>query len=575
MANFRIKVDRNCTRPEVIGEQLVFPFSLAPSGQLRKGLLEPVRGSRDLKLSPETLDVLDIATAVVYADRYCPRGVREHWVRNIEIEIELRNFARFAEISEELEYCLSLLGGDNIKFIGKQITSEIRYPRYKRINAMPVFTDVALLSGGQDSMVGAAQLLQNKRNPLFVRIDTHDKANVRDIQRALRRRFQVPVTTFIQPQPALRLSGSKKLLKEPSQRLRSFYFLSVASAYANSYGVSNVYINENAIMAIHLPLDPSRSSTFSTKTAHPTYLQALQGVLRRWMGGDDLSIKNLHIDLTKGEVIKCAEELALHGISEDTISCAHAATVQQTVKITNRPDLMRKSAQDLHCGYCFPCILRRISMTSAGILKDVNYAVNPFEVLVNGEPDENDFVREASSAILSLIRFSRPFLYKSDEELLAEFPQIFEAAAALDFEEKTIIDVHRRFASEVFAYVTNYAPFLRFLFDRESSADFIEVIDPNFITEIMAKENVVDLTEAAEKSLRNISVAFRWKIEIALTSKVLNKDSAERFLRDRVREVIGSDPNVEKRVTKTDVKEISSRAKNYCNCPPFSGRRNA
>ena len=220
---------------------------------------------------------------------------------------------------------------------------------------------------------------------MFVRIDLSDRSNLTEMLGVLRYKYQVSPSYFSQTveSPVTDAEkAAKKKTRETSQRLRSFYFLSIAAVMAQAHGIENVYINENGIMAIHLPMDPARASTFSTRTAYPPYLNVLQGVLSRWLG-HTIKIKNQFSLKTKAEMISVGANEGLQAGLKRAVSCAHAATIQQTVKRQGSKDyLMASTASDYHCGYCFPCILRRISMWKAGLAdQDVNYACDPFKVL--------------------------------------------------------------------------------------------------------------------------------------------------------------------------------------------------
>src|SRR5262249_36814941 len=91
---------------------------------------------------------------------------------------------------------------------------------------------------------------------------------------------------------------------ETSQRTRSFLFLILAALVARRTGRREIlYMAENGQMAIHLPLTEARLGAFSTHTAHPEVLLAMQRFLCTALQYA-LVIKNPYVERTKSEVVK-------------------------------------------------------------------------------------------------------------------------------------------------------------------------------------------------------------------------------------------------------------------------------
>src|SRR5439155_6051211 len=65
--------------------------------------------------------------------------------------------------------------------------------------------------------------------------------------------------------------------EESSQRTRSFVFLVLSALTARRTGAREiVYVAENGQLAVHLPLTTARIGAFSTHTAHPNFLSAME-----------------------------------------------------------------------------------------------------------------------------------------------------------------------------------------------------------------------------------------------------------------------------------------------------------
>ena len=369
MNEFTVTVDRARDTLRLTPGRAYLPFSA--EGQLTSDFTKPGKATLLGHLTPEGQDLIDLATAIFHLDKICLRGEREQWVRKINLKIGLRNPARFNQIAGDLQWALSVLGGDNFTFEVSPIrvtrpTRRARPPKWVR--DWGTLTEIALLSGGQDSLAGAGQIMERPNsNPLLVRVNTRDKSNPSEITKRLRQRFAREPAFYSQPASSPIDPDQSPKKREVSQRLRSFYFLAVGAVLAQGHGVSDLHINENGIMAIHLPLDPARASTFSTRTAYPQFLSLFQSIVSRWLG-HQVVIKNAFALNTKTEVIQECVRLGITPALEHTISCAHSASIQKTVSQQSSKDyLMADEAPDLHCGYCFPCLLRRISMWRANL----------------------------------------------------------------------------------------------------------------------------------------------------------------------------------------------------------------
>lgn len=577
-----VEMDREITSEKREESVLHLPFGLG--SRLYSETIEILKWTKDLKLSPEGRDLLDFSTAIFYSDKYCLRGPREQWVRDISLHLSLRNPKAFEEISGELAYLFNLLGGDNLDFVVSQMTTKDLdpYRNVVRKNTPPTFTDIALLSGGQDSAAGALSLLKEKKNPLFVRINTHDKANMGQMRRRLGSASGRQVYLYQQSIVALKGTSPEAedhWKKESSQRLRSFYFLSIAALFAKSYGVDEIHISENGIMAIHLPLDASRASSFSTRTAYPPYLESFSEIVGKWLQHPTIKVKNRMVLKTKAEVIKESISSGGMDLMADSLSCAHSATVQQTYKRNlTKSELMGGDATDLHCGYCFPCILRRISMWCAGAgSRDVNYLSNPFRTLFDTATSNYQFIHESNSAIFSLIRFVQTVRGKSDEELFRLYPQIAECSVTLGLgDAKEMSDLHRRFIKEVERYINSEHPRLSFLLKKDESKSVGEEIQSTIsieaIEEVLLKAGVDNWSEAVEKEILSAYDESRVRLQVALASGDTTTTKLKNFFGKVVGRIVSSRFPTAKRISlkQSDAREIKKSLLSECVCPPIT-----
>src|SRR5262249_11290127 len=157
---------------------------------------------------------------------------------------------------------------------------------------------VALVSGGVDSFVGGVVLADEGRRPLGLShtaagARTHAQAAVADVITARMPMFERVGLTA-------QKHGSTFPQPEPSQRSRSFMFLAMASVAAAVSGTHEVFINENGIVAIHVPMTAARAGSLSTHTACPSVLERLQVLLADVLGVP-IAIENNLLALTKPE----------------------------------------------------------------------------------------------------------------------------------------------------------------------------------------------------------------------------------------------------------------------------------
>lgn len=155
---------------------------------------------------------------------------------------------------------------------------------------------------------------------------------------------------------------------EDTHRVRSLLFLALAVSVANATGAKTIYLPENGLIAINPPLQKSRLGTLTTRTAHPRYLgellDFLQG-MRIYTG----QIRNPFLFQSKTDMVRRRKSLAKPLLR--SVSCS-------------RPSRYKNKGVR-HCGYCVPCLYRRIAMMEIDLDKSTDYAFSVFDHL----PDLN------------------------------------------------------------------------------------------------------------------------------------------------------------------------------------------
>lgn len=153
-------------------------------------------------------------------------------------------------------------------------------------------------------------------------------------------------------------------------------FISIAVLLLSECESSNeLLIPENGSISLNHPLTKSRSSSLSTRTTHPYYLNKLQGILDEL--GMDVKIKNPFEFKTKGEVIDGCKDLEnLKKLYLKSVSCG---------KRGHRFYWDNPTGTD-HCGVCMPCIYRRAGLHKAKMDKQL-YGSD----ILKKAKDPNDF----------------------------------------------------------------------------------------------------------------------------------------------------------------------------------------
>jgi len=150
---------------------------------------------------------------------------------------------------------------------------------------------------------------------------------------------------------------------ERSHRPRSFLFLTLGTAIAAACGIEDVFMPENGLMTLNIPLQKSRTGAMSTRTTHPLFvLRFLQ--LARGAAGFIGTVRNPFITQSKTDLLRNLPD-SLRPLIVRSNSCS-------------RPSRFN-NLNVRHCGYCVPCIHRRIALTEAQLDSAEDYAFDVFK----------------------------------------------------------------------------------------------------------------------------------------------------------------------------------------------------
>jgi 7-cyano-7-deazaguanine synthase in queuosine biosynthesis len=342
------------------------------------------------------LDFLVVAGACYAIDKAVARhSGRDWWTRTLDVSFAVSDPERWTSVSKRLDTALTFLSGDVWRTSFRALPCElfvapkVRRKRARAPDEPDEFEAVSLFSGGLDSLIGVIDLLAGNSKARVLLVGHYDAAGPKSQQRglyeSLKRRFPGR-TKLVQ----VRVSQKPAKNVESSLRSRSIVFIALGIYAASEVGGDiPVLAPENGMIALNLPLTPSRSGSCSTRTMHPFYLDTLRSVLK------DLGLKNtLNNPLalkTKGECVTgCRDQALLKSVAANTVSCSHGS---------RRQDWKRRSATN--CGYCVPCLFRRASLQAAKLDagKEYGFDVCTDELTVNSDKTSADDLRALASGL--------------------------------------------------------------------------------------------------------------------------------------------------------------------------------
>ena len=320
------------------------------------GQLTDQLAARGIHPSDNAIDLAILAATVTAADTRISRSMelQDTWTREIALYLPVAEPDLWTTHARLVERILDFLTGDRW-----QLVFRARHPTYKKILGArrslvgAPFTSVCLFSGGLDSFIAAVDLLAAKKNPLFV---SHYWDISTSSQKLCAQRIGTVYGDIDPRHVRARIGFPNDLVKgsaaEKTTRGRSFLFLAMAALAASGLAKPEIYVPENGLISLNVPLDPLRLGAWSTRTTHPFYLARWQQLLAAL--GVAGHIENSYRFQTKGEMISgCANPGFIRQYVGETISCSSIAKARF------------KKLKPGHCGHCTPCLIRRAAIAGA------------------------------------------------------------------------------------------------------------------------------------------------------------------------------------------------------------------
>lgn len=362
-------------------------------------------------------DVIDIAAAVHFADRLADKSTDQ--ICDISLNLPLREPWRFNAPSalKKLEEILYWYTGNHWNFLFPQRTGEERAAEaqahlpFDPIDQGP--SEIALWSGGLDSMAGLYNRIMAQPDTYFTLVGTGSNIHTHAIQRyaakKLREVFKNRVSLVQIP---LTFEQTAHQIKNRYPRARGFAFLLIGGACAYLEGKHTLNVYENGIGAINLPFRASEIGLDHSRSVHPTSLYKV-GLWFSNILGEEFTIRNPFVFWTKAQM---CEPFSLD---------MHAQLIAETYSC----DRLRHESPR-QCGNCSSCLLRKYALA-------VNELLDPTLYVQEGFQQEGDGSTNHLPAMLAQVKTLRTALNNpSTWELLSKaYEELQETAQALAITE--------------------------------------------------------------------------------------------------------------------------------------------
>lgn len=292
--------------------------------------------------SPNLIDLLVVAGAAEYCDAV-KRRLLHHWSRDFDLRVAVHDPALWNSeaVKTALQDALGFLTGDvwRFTFVSRRKAVERRNATLDLAGGV---TTIMPYSDGLDSRAVHALVAASEGAAGLVRVRLG--AGGVDQPRSKKKRQPFTVVPY-------RVNSSERV--ESSARSRGFKFAAVTGIAAVLAQVERIVVTESGQGAFG-PMLAVSGQIYPDYRVHPTFSRRMERLLLA-LTGRAVRYEYPRLFSTKGETLRAANALAKPPTWNDTRSCWQQS--RQT----------GVSGKRRQCGVCAACMLRRVSMMSAGI----------------------------------------------------------------------------------------------------------------------------------------------------------------------------------------------------------------
>jgi Queuosine biosynthesis protein QueC len=329
---------------------------------------------RHTRMDPHLADLVDIAVAVYVADRLSIRR-HEHKQRSLYLHLPLRHPEIFErdEVYTLLQDTLHHYSHDEWEFEFVQRVDRGRMSELQTsIEEADQHVEVALWSGGLDSLTGLYNRIDMRSAPAYTLFGTGSNLLIQGVQKrtALQMQIAFPKKNIKLEQVPFRFVKIDKVRENNVPRLRGFLFLLLGAVCACLEGQQTLHVYENGVGAINLPYLRSSTGLDHSRAVHPISLCYMSELLSAILQVP-FTFRNPFLFWTKAQMCALPVKRQESWLISSTITCDR-----------------RRRAQHIQCGRCSSCLLRQQALLANGM--EEQFYVVPAARRAGGPADSKD-----------------------------------------------------------------------------------------------------------------------------------------------------------------------------------------
>lgn len=302
-------------------------------------------------------DLIDLAIAVHVADRFAIG--RADLPRRLSIQLPLRHPELFDRptIVAKLREILFWYTDDQWDFAFTSRRANGRIAERQScldLGQEPCITEVALWSGGLDSLAGLVNRMNAKTAEHYLLFGSGSNSQLHFRQRELATGLSRHQQQISCAQVIYRYTASDTP-RNRNQRARGFVFMLLGAVCALLAAQHRLHIYENGVGAINLPFRASEVGLDHTRAVHPISLIGMSELVSQIIN-IPFRFVNPFVFWTKADMCFVMRDVRYHPLVAQTVSC----------------DRLHRDVPS-QCGSCSSCLLRKQGLLAAGVSDDTSY----------------------------------------------------------------------------------------------------------------------------------------------------------------------------------------------------------